>query len=79
MRMIPKNKVSTGNAETMSAMEMLWDRRDSVREKKVKQRNVKAWKATQFKSETESLQVNKNRSRCGHTSTVTGQGRWRIQ
>ena len=42
MRMIPQNKVSTGNAETMSAMEMLWDRRDSVREEKVKQRNVQA-------------------------------------
>ena len=32
MRSIPTNKVSKGNAETMSAMETLRDRRDSVRE-----------------------------------------------
>ena len=70
MRMIPKNKVSTGTAETM---EKLWDHRDSVREGTVKQRNVKARKATHFRSETESLQVNKNRSRCGHMNTVTGE------
>ena len=76
MRLIPTNKVSTGNAETMSAMEKLRDRRDSAREVTVKQRNVKAWKATHSRSETESLQQvdNKNRSRCGHTSTVTGRG-----
>ena len=49
MRLIPKNKVSTGNGETMSAMEKLMDRRDSVREGTVKQRNVKTWKATHFK------------------------------
>ena len=36
-----------------------------------KQRNVKAWKVTHFRSETESLQVDKNRSRCGH---MTGKG-----
>ena len=42
----------------------------------VKQPNVKAWKATHFRSETESLLKvdNKNRSRCGHMSTVTGKG-----
>ena len=45
MRLIPKNKASTGNAETMSAM----DHRDSVREGTAKQRNVKAWKATHFR------------------------------
>ena len=62
MRLILKNKVSTGNAETMSAMEKLWDHRDSVLEGTVKQRNVKAWKATHFRSENESPQVeNKNR------------------
>ena len=48
MRLIPKNKVSTGNAEKMSAMEKLWDHRDFVREGTMKQRNVKAWKATYF-------------------------------
>ena len=31
MRLILTNRVSTGNAETMLAMEKLWDR-DSVRE-----------------------------------------------
>ena len=69
MPLIPTNRVSTGNAETMSAVEKLWDRRDSVREGTVKQRNVKAWKVTHFRSETESLQQldNKNRKRCGHT------------
>ena len=66
MRLIPTNKVSTGNAETM---EKLQDRRDSVREETVKQRNVKAWKAAHFRSETESLRVDKNRSRCGHMSS----------
>ena len=40
----------------------------------MKQREVKVWKATHFWSETESLQVNKNRSRCGHMSAVTGKG-----
>ena len=74
MCLIPKNKVSTGNVETMSAMEKLWDHRDSVREGTVKQRHVKAWKATHCRSETESLQVDKNRSRCGHMRTVTGNG-----
>ena len=44
MRLIPKNEVSTGNAETMSAMEKVWDHRDSVQEGTVKQRDVKAWK-----------------------------------
>ena len=73
MRLLPTNKVSTGNAERMSATENLWDHRNSVQEGAVKQRNVKAWKATHFRSETESL-LNKNRSRCGHTSTVTGKG-----
>ena len=53
MRLIPTNRVSTGNAETMSAMEKLCDRRDSVREGTMMQRNVKAWKATHFRSETE--------------------------
>ena len=38
----------------------------------MKQRNVKARKATHFRSEAESLRVDKNRSRCGHMSTVTG-------
>ena len=32
MRLIPKNKVSTGNAETMSAMVQIRGHRDSVRE-----------------------------------------------
>ena len=73
MRLIVKNKVSTGNADTMSAMEKLWDNQDSVRKMTVKQRDVKAWKATHFGSETESLQVN-NRSRRGHMNTVTGKG-----
>ena len=36
MRLIPTNWVSTGNAEMMSAMEKLWDRRDSAREGTVK-------------------------------------------
>ena len=49
--LITTNKVSTGNAETMSAMEQLWDHRGSVWEGTVKQRNVKAWKATHFRSE----------------------------
>ena len=76
MRSIPTNNLSTGNAETMSAMKKLWDHRDSVLEATVKQRNVKAWKATRFRSEAEaeSLRVNKNRSRCGHTCAVTGKG-----
>ena len=76
MRSIPTNKVSTGKAETMSAMEKLRDRRDSVQEGTMKQRNVKAWKATQFRSETESLQQveNKNRSRCANMSALTGRG-----
>ena len=74
MRLVLKNKVSTGNAETMSAMEKLWDHRDSVREGTVKQRHVKSWKATHCRSETGSLQVDKNRSRCGHMRTVTGKG-----
>ena len=47
-------QVSTGNAERMSATE-----KNSVQEGAVKQRNVKAWKATHFRSETESL-LNKN-------------------
>ena len=38
----------------------------------MKQRNIKAWKATHFRSEAESLRVDKNKSRCGHMSTVTG-------
>ena len=63
MRLILKNKVSTGNAETMSAMEKLWDHRDSVREGTVKQRNVKAWKATHFRSENESPQQVENKNR----------------
>ena len=42
MRLILTNKVSTGNAETMSAMELLWDHRDTGRQGTVKQRNVKA-------------------------------------
>ena len=53
MRLMFKNKVSADNAETMSAMEWLWDHRDAVQERMVKQRNVKAWKATHFRSETE--------------------------
>ena len=40
----------------------------------MKQSNVKAWKATHFRSETESVRVDKNRSRCGLTGTVTGKG-----
>ena len=72
MRLIPTNKVSTDDAETMPAMVRFWD---SVREGTVKQRNAKAWKATHFRSETESQEVdNKNRSRCGHMRTVTGKG-----
>ena len=74
MRLIPTNRVSTGNAETMSATEKLWDRRDSVREGTVKQRDVNAWNATHFRSKTGSLRVDKNRSRCGHMRTVTGKG-----
>ena len=76
MHFIPTNKVSTGNAETMSAMDKLWDRRDSVKEGTEKQRNVKAWKATHFRSESETLSLvdNKNRSRCGHMSALTGRG-----
>ena len=76
MRLILKNKLSTDNAETTSAMAKLWDYRDSAREGTVKQRNMKAWKATRCRSETESLQQvdNKNRSRCGHMRTVTGKG-----
>ena len=59
--------------ETMSAIEKLWDHRDSVREGTVKQRNVKAWKATHFRSETESLQqVDKNRSRSHEYSDWKG-------
>ena len=46
LRLIRTNKVSTGNAETMSAMEKLWHLRDSVREGTMKQRDVTAWKAT---------------------------------
>ena len=71
MRLIPTNRAPTGNAETMSAAEKFWDREGTM-----KQRNVKAWKVTHLRSETESLQQvdNKNRSRCGHTSTVTGRG-----
>ena len=38
MRLIPTNWVSTGNAESISAMEKLQDRRDPVREETVKQR-----------------------------------------
>ena len=71
MRLMPTNKVSKGNAETMAK---LWDHRDFVREGTVKQRNVKAWKATHFRSETESPQVDTNRSRCGHMSAVIGKG-----
>ena len=69
MRLIPTNRVSTGNAETMSAMEKLRGRRDSVQEGTVKQRSVKA-----FRSETGYLRQvdNKNRSRCGHMSALTG-------
>ena len=76
MRLIPTNKVSTDNAETLSAMEKLWDYRHPVREGTVKLRDVKAWKATHFRSETESLQqvAIKNRNRCGHKRTVTGKG-----
>ena len=74
MRSIPKNKVPTGNAETMSAMEWLWDHRDPVQEGMVEQRNVKAWKATHFRSKTASLRVDKDRSRCGHMRTVIGKG-----
>ena len=64
MRSIPTNKVSTCNAETMSAMEKL----------SVTQRHVEAWKAAHFRSETENLRVDKNRSRRGHMRTVTGKG-----
>ena len=32
MRLIPKNKLSTGNAETVSAMVKIWDHRDSAPE-----------------------------------------------
>ena len=81
MPSIPTNKVSTGNAETISAMEKFRDRRDSVREETMKQRNVKAWKATHFMSETASLQQvdNKNRSRCANMSAFLEEARWRIQ
>ena len=63
---IHKNKVSTGNAETMSAMEKLRDRRDCVREGTMKQRDVKATKATHFRSETESLRVDEQKSMRPH-------------
>ena len=46
--------------------------RDFIREGTVKQRNDKTWEATYFRSGAQSLQVNKNRSRCGHVNTVTG-------
>ena len=72
MHLIPTDKVSTGNAETMSAMTKLRNLRDSIREGTVTQRNDKTWKATHFRSGAQSLQVNKNRSRCGHVNTVTG-------
>ena len=76
MRLILTNNVSTGNAETAPTMAKLRNHRDSVWEGTAKQRNVKAWKATHFRSETESQQQvdNKNRSRCGHMRTVTGKG-----
>ena len=55
MRLNLTNKVSTGNAETMSAMAKLKDHRDCVREGTAKQRNVKAWKVMNFRSEAQSL------------------------
>ena len=68
MRLILKNKLSTGNAETVSAMVKIWDHRDSA------PGNVKAWKATRFRPETESLHANLDRSGCGHMRTVIGKG-----
>ena len=38
----------------------------------MKQCNDKTWKATHFRSGAHSLQVNENRSRFGHVSTVIG-------
>ena len=50
MRLIPTDKVSTGNVETMSAMSKLRNHRDSIREGTAKQRNDKTWEATHFRS-----------------------------
>ena len=38
----------------------------------MKQCNNKTWKATHCRSGSDSLQVNENRSRIGHVSTVIG-------
>ena len=48
-----------------------------VREGPVKQCDVKAWKATHFRSEAESLQVDKNRSLRSHEDSGWIRLAWR--
>ena len=69
MRLVPTNRVSTGNAETMSAMEKLRDHRYSVQEETMQQCNVKVWKATHFRSETECLLVSEQKSSRSHQNS----------
>ena len=69
--------VSTLTVAFMGQLLLSGRDRDSVRERTVKRRDVKAWKAIHDRSETERLQVDKNRDRCGHMSTVGRSSEWR--